>query len=215
MISQIYLTLSSRTQDSVRLPRRHRWEQDVGEIGSDDWELCLQSIPIISVSTSYRLSQLFILHRSHSTRVLLQRWHRRESPLCSKCKGANGDLIHLLWRCPKLFRYWKDVTDIIFSVYQTTIQLHPVTCLLGTVDEGLFTPNNIAVLGLLNIARKQIARLWLSSHAPMTKYHTLIKEKLTYQHRNAVIKFYKTWQPWLDTLGLAPSQLVLGRLLQI
>lgn len=222
MISQIYITLLSRTQDAAKLPCRHRWEQDLGEIEGEDWELCLQSLPTVSVSPLYRLYQLFILHRTHCTSVLLHRWGRRKSPLCPRCGGGDGDLKHLLWRCPKLFRYWRSVTNTISSVYQATVSLYPVTCLLGAVDEEFFTPpTNMAVLRLLYIARKQIAHLWLSPHIPTTKQwieqvnNALIKEKLTYQHRNLVNQFYKIWQPWLNTPGLVPPQLVLDRLLQM
>lgn len=97
-----------------------------------------------------------------------------------------------------------------------------MTCLLGAVDEELFMPpTNLAGLRLLYIACKQIARLWLPSHVATTEQWIeqvnaiFIKEKLTYQHRKAANTFYKLWQPWLNTPGLAPSQLVRERLLQL
>lgn len=58
------------------------------------------------------------------------------------------------------------MTDIS-AVYQTTVPLDPVTCLLGVVDEEIFTPlENVAVLRLLYIACKQISSLWISLHNP-------------------------------------------------
>lgn len=101
-ISRVYSTLASGVHDPAKFPCRSKWEQDAGIIGGDTWDLCLQSIPLSSVSPSHKLSQLFILHRSYRTPLQLFHWGRRESPLYPKCKQQEGDLIHLLWRCPKL-----------------------------------------------------------------------------------------------------------------
>lgn len=82
-------------------------------------------------------------------------------------------------------------------------------------------PINIAVLRLLYTAHKLVARSWLSPHVPTRKLwvkqvnYLLVREQLTYKHRNASRKFHSIWQAWLETLGLAPPQLVLHRLLQV
>lgn len=83
---------------------------------------------------------------------------------------------------------------ILFRQYirlPITIPLGLVIFLLGAVDEELFTPPiMIAVLRLLYIARKQIARFWISPHSLSVNHWilhvntNLIQEKLTYQYRN-------------------------------
>lgn len=55
--------------------------------------------------------------RAYRTSSQVYRWGRRDSPICPKCCGEEGTLIHLMWRCPKLFRYWREVTDTISRVY--------------------------------------------------------------------------------------------------
>lgn len=100
--------------------------------------------------------------------------------------------------------------------------MDPLVCILGTIKEEMYpAPFHITIIRLLYVARKQIARLWLSPHSLTVKQwinqvnSLLMREKLTYQHRRAHRKFYFVWQPWLDTPGLAPSQFILDRLLQI
>lgn len=95
-------------------------------------------------------------------------------------------------------------------------------CLLGALEIPSLTPSShIAVLRLLFIARKAIARHWITPRIPSGRQwleqvnRLLIREKLTYQHRNVLKKFYTMWQPWLDTPGLGPTQLVMDRLLQM
>lgn len=128
----------------------------------------------------------------------------------------------MLWKCPKLFRYWQYVLTIIARVYQFPLPQDPVVCLLGALENPSLSPgSHIAVLRLLFIARKAIVRLWITPRVPTGRQwvvqvnRLLMCEKLTYQHRNVLKKFYKMWQPWLDTPGLGPNQLVMDRPLQM
>lgn len=49
--------------------------------------------------------------------------HRRYSmgllsaPTCTSSKRDQRDLIHLLWRCPKLLSYRREVVDILNRVF--------------------------------------------------------------------------------------------------
>lgn len=222
MISRAYNILLNAMQDPSGLPCRRGWEEDIGNIDGETWNLCLSSAPLVSVSASQKLSHLYLLHRVYRTPARLHKWGIRETPLCPKCEGAHGDLLHMIWRCPKLFRYWKEVLDMISQVYMFNIPREPVVCLLGALDEEALTPSaHTAVLRLLYIARKLIAQLWITPRVPTGKQWVeqvnklLIREKLTYQHRKAPRKFYSLWQAWLDVPGLAPHQLIKDRLLQM
>lgn len=112
--------------------------------------------------------------------------------------------------------------DVISSLHAIPAPMDPWMCILGAVDDSVYPPPVRAMITrLLYVARKQIARLWMSSRVPTVKQwidqvnSLLIREKLTFQHRGAGRKFYSVWQAWLDSPGLAPAQLVLDRLLQV
>lgn len=82
-----------------------------------EWEGALQSVTTCSLNVLQKLSQLYISLRAHYTPVKLHEMGILLDPLCGKCKIVPSDLIHLLWRCPKLHRYWKGVLATLNSVF--------------------------------------------------------------------------------------------------
>lgn len=119
------------------------------------------------------------------------------------------DFIHMLWK------YWSSVISTINSIYQVQLAVDKFTCLLGGLDEELYSPHSyIACIPLFYFAKKLIARLWLSPQPParaqwIQSVNTiLIGGKNTYYHRNSSKKFGNIWQCWLDTPGVPPTQLV-------
>ncbi|CAI9536469.1 unnamed protein product, partial [Staurois parvus] len=109
MISRVYTQLLSTAQDQASLRSRAQWSRDIGEFAGEVWDAALESVPGISLSSSHKLSQLFILHRVYRTPVQLYQWGRRDSPDCPRCRVQQGDFTHMLWHCPKLHRYWSEV----------------------------------------------------------------------------------------------------------
>lgn len=100
MISRVYVRLLNATHDASTLTYRRDWERDLGPIDGDTWELCLTSAPLVSVSTSQRLSHLYLLHRVYRTSARLHKWGLRDTPLCPKCSSHNDDLLYMMWKCP-------------------------------------------------------------------------------------------------------------------
>lgn len=118
--------------------------------------------PQVSVSTSQKCSYLY-LHRAYMTPVQLYKWGSGNTPLCPKCERDYGDLIHMILRCPKLFRYWSRVISTISQVFQLHIVNSPVVCFLGALEEETLNPHgHTAVLRLLYMALKLIAWCWMS-----------------------------------------------------
>lgn len=189
-----------------------------GSNGNKNWML---PGPLVSVSAAQKLLQLFILHRVYRTPVQLHHWGSRDTPICPKCQVHPGDLLHMLWKCPKLVRYWNKVVAIINSIFQVQLPMDPLVCLLEAWDEDLYSPHTyIALIRLLYLARKLVARYWLSARILTSKQwiqavnDILIREKNTYSHRKSPQTFEKIWPCWLGAPEVPPPQLVLHRLLQ-
>lgn len=109
LISGIYDQLTARATNLELLSRtREAWEVDVGELGEDQWKRVLGLGPLVSLSPSQRASHLLLVHRAYYTPKRLHRFGRRPDNKCPRCSGT-GDLIHLMWRCPKLARYWTEI----------------------------------------------------------------------------------------------------------
>lgn len=209
----MYLTKFPTTYQS-------RWEGDIGPIESGIWEEILTMVPKISLSEQHRLSQIYLLHRVYRTPLFLHKIGLRESPLCNRCNIHPAGLLHMLWNCPKLVRYWKGVLERINAVFSVSVDDTPLTCILGHVEDlAIVDEGKIAVARSLYMARKVIALHWLDPLPPTVKefeekVNWLISlEKGINLKRGRTTKFEKIWSPWLDTPGLAPLRLVRDRAL--
>ena len=133
-ISYSYTMLLNLFHRDFPLKVVERWERDVGAFEEEQWEEALQAVPLCSLNVAQRVSQLYILLRVHYTPARLARMGVRADADCTRCSRDHGDLIHLLWRCPKLHLYWSQVLDTLTRVFQTTIPADPKHCLLGILD---------------------------------------------------------------------------------
>lgn len=123
----------------------------------------------------------------------------RRSDKCPRCRET-GDLIHMVWRCPKLVRYWSGILKIINTTFRVKLDLEPKTCVLGHIDEDLGDVSTIiAIARCLYQARKLIAKSWQSKTPPTPEEWVRIvnslvwKEKTTYTRLGHYGKFVKIW----------------------
>lgn len=77
----------------------------------------------------------------------------------------------MLWRCPKLHRYWESILDTLNSLCSTQVQPVPKIALLGVIQEVVL-PVEVHVMWLrtrtMYMARKRILQKWVSNCPPMT-----------------------------------------------
>lgn len=83
-------------------------------------------------------------------------------------KGVGpGDLVHMIWRCPKLHRYWSGIMEKINSVFGTSLDTESKVCLLGLIEEeGVLGSTQIAITRCLFQGRKLIAYKWQEKNPP-------------------------------------------------
>lgn len=137
----------------------------------------------------------------------------------NRCHVHPASLMHMMWNCPKLVRYWNYVISVIQSVFSVLIDATPLTCLLGYVEEvATDVAEKIAIARMLFIARKVIAYHWLDSEPPTLQEFIrkinwlLLLERGIYLKRGTPGKFEKLWARWLDMPNLASPQLTRYRL---
>lgn len=136
-----------------------RWERDIGPIESGIWDEMLSIIPKLSLSEQHRLSHIYLIHRVYRTPLFLNKIGLRDSPLCNRCNIHPAGLLHMLWHCLKLVRYWTGVISHINSTFSITLDASPLTCILGHVEDlTTGTEGKIAVARTLYMARKVIAQ---------------------------------------------------------
>lgn len=132
VISFIYDSICDRViKGNEELPCRRGWEKHLGDITNEQWKHILEIGPLSTLSPSQTVSYLMLLHRVYKTpqKLLLYGW--RSDAKCPRCSHPKGDLVHMMWRCPKLNRYWSKVIGKINKVFGIILAVNPKICLFG------------------------------------------------------------------------------------
>lgn len=82
------------------------------------WQSTLEQIPLVSLSPTRRLllfNTYTAFHKSYFKK------HQSDTTMCLRCQGAPADLLHMLWKCPKLFQYWQTDVDAKILTYKITL----------------------------------------------------------------------------------------------
>lgn len=106
------------------------------------------------------------------------------------------------------------------SVLGLDIPQDPRQCVLGILEHTVQDKylREAAARDLFQ-ARLLILRHWIAREPPTSRMwleqlgNTLRMEKCIYQHRGSSTKFSRVWGVWLSSPGMAPTDLILDRLL--
>lgn len=114
----------------------------------------------------------------------------------------------MMWRCPKLFRYWEGVIDSLRDVFGIVLEKEAKECILGYRGiQGERKSTTLAILRGLFQARKTITLRWQSKEPPIVRdqivilKETLCRERTEYIKRGNLKDFDKMWRPWLEKVG--------------
>lgn len=195
----------------VKIQQGPRWRALGGDVSvgrecghTDGWsvEEVFHSANMCSLNVSQKVSQLYILLRVQYTPVKLHWMGRLPDSLCGKCRIMAGDLVLLLWQCPKLHHYWNKLLSPLNGIFQVSVPLNPINCLLRIFEEIIPEEmKRVAFSRALFQARKVILLEWKSATSPSFKTWvthmggSLILERYIYQHRGRLNKFEKLWSP--------------------
>ena len=124
---------------------------------------------------------------------------------CAKCHDSKGTLIHCLWECSKIQRFWKDIINCMSEVFKMKIPVCAKLCVLGIYPKDFVsTKKQIKMLdfGLLH-ARRAIALNWKSMEGPSVKQwikelsECIGLERLTYITKGKLEEFVLLWEPYM------------------
>lgn len=124
LISKMYKSISKEGQEGEVEPRRRiKWEEEVGTITVEQWKFNLALGPRVSLSPSQGVSHLYLIYRLYYTPVKLFRFGKRQDAKCQRCGDERGDLLHMFWRCPKLYRYWGKLVEDINTIFRSSLAM--------------------------------------------------------------------------------------------
>lgn len=206
LVSMFVNVFAAQTAPSTQY-LRESWEKDIGTtISEDAWRKCLHSIYTCSVNSRHQLIQYKVIHRLHYSRVKLHSFYASTSPLCVKCKQADGTLAHMFWFCNKLGRFWHEVFHFYSEVYGYDLTPDPETGILGWSHQ-LDTLNRWKALSIqygMVVAKKIILKVWNKETPPcfeawLTEFSNILyMEKIRFELLGKSDRFHQIWQPFLD-----------------
>lgn len=82
--------------------------------------------------------QLYIIHQTYLTPVLLLAMGFTTTSNCLCCAQPWVAFNHLMWTCPHIAMYFKRITDLLSNLLAIPIPLTPEVCLLGLLDKELW-----------------------------------------------------------------------------
>lgn len=106
-------------------------DREVGQIEDEEWTQALDTCKVVSPKLSDRLSQIFILHRAYLTPLRIARYKRDNPSTCHLCHIESGTFFHLIWACPRIQGFWKQVVDFLHDTMGSPLTLDPKHCVLG------------------------------------------------------------------------------------
>lgn len=207
-IAEIYPHIcKSSIETPEKLKSRSKWERDLGIFSDGQWREILVGGHQVSISPAQKISHLMLLHRAYYTPKRLFEFGRRIDAKCPRCQDV-GDLMHMMWKCPKLFRYWSEILETLNKVFSLKLKMDPKLCILGVGESiGKGKTKTKIVQRCLFQARKLIAQRWQARTPPLkdewikTVIETMWKEKAVYIKRRNLKEFKKLWRPWLVEMG--------------
>lgn len=111
IVSELYRMLIHK-HTALRSSAQVRWETDVGRpFFNKEWEQIHFRAHHTAHNAASAETAFKVLSYWYYTPAGIHQWDKSKSELCWRGCGMSGTLSHLLWRCPKLQRYWTEVVD--------------------------------------------------------------------------------------------------------
>ena len=118
--------------------------------------------------------------------------------------GNPGTLLHVLWDCPLVVKYWHEIFQTIANVIGLSLPMEPGMALLSLGVEILSPDKRTIAIHILLSARLVLARHWKQVNPPplqevITTTHTHATCELLFASmQNSLHKIRPLWQLWLD-----------------
>lgn len=100
-------------------------------------------------------------------KLQLHKFHPTTCDMCLQCNQHSGRLLHVLWTCPLLQPFWKEVHSIISQMTTYTLDYSPAEFLLHHMSLSHKTCFKSVAMHMVNAAKLCILLVhWGKTHAP-------------------------------------------------
>ena len=136
-----------RDRDHVVSKGKLFWETELNmEFLSQDWQKLYLDVMKLTSSTKLRFFQFRIINKYLPTNVLVSKWDRTVSSLCSFCSQADETLLHLFVECSHVIKIWSMLKKWLYHFCFVEIAIDPVQILLNKYKEAFTDMVNTIIL---------------------------------------------------------------------
>ena len=172
------------------------WSRELGkEISKEEWQkIRLNSYHnVISVKLKY--FQYRLLNRKLTTNVLHNKWDRNVSPMRTFCGKANETVIHIMFRCVHIVKFWNNWRKWINYIIKCKILITPeiIVCnnITGQFNEFI---NTSLLIAKQYIYAMKCLKNELSFIKFVQKVHEMYLDELAYaKHYKCTFRILKKW----------------------
>lgn len=141
-----------------------------------------------------------MFHQTYLTPVRLHAMHRIPTSTFTRCTCPRADC------CPVIAKYWQQVIEILTAVLSIPVACTPLVCLLGVLDEELWSRHaKTMLMETIFMARKAVALELIQPTPPSIRTwiwlgnQVLLYEKLIFEHRGCPAQYNKVWDAWCSS----------------
>lgn len=123
------------------------------------------------------------------------------------CGSTSPNHHHILWSCPKLLPYWKEIHKNLELIFRRTFVFDFLTLYLGAKKWHQSAADNYLMRILLTAGKKAITKKWLQPDAPTLEdwyniiHHVYTMERLTFSIKMQSETFIRRWAKWSNYIG--------------
>lgn len=166
LISQMYALLVAPQEDYVP-PYIRKWEMTLDRTFTQAQHRQIVNLALkSSISTRIQETNFKIMTRCYRTPSLLNKYFPEIPDKCWRCQEERGTLLHVLWSCPKLEYFWRDVRWIAQKFTEYNLPEDPALFLLHVSNIPRKTYSKLILRHLINAARSCIVRQWRDTSPP-------------------------------------------------
>ena len=182
-----------------------KWENDLNiSLSHDEWEHVFQHIQKGSLNVLTQENNYKLYSRWYRTPIIIHKYNANISPLCWRCKSAQGTILHIWWECVLIKPFWKDIHRLISRITTFTPDFTAAQYLLHHSSFPYYTYKKSLMLHLINAAKLCIPIRWTQSSPPTISdwfkkiEHIAEMEELFFQSRDSPKSYYDKWACWLN-----------------
>lgn len=107
--------------------------------------------------------ELFLIHGAYK----LPKIGVRNDSCCPSCGAEGAHIMHMMWDCPSIEKFRRDVLHLIHKVYEISLPPQPKLCVLGLIGYVVCPrPKFLGVSRMLFQARKLLVFHWIQPSPP-------------------------------------------------